>query len=141
MAFCPRAKAGEKVFFWPKYPVGGQPNLAFVLRDGERAQTLLVFTTTGAKTYPTVRHADDPDLKNHREWWPDGVWDHHPDTSKIKNLETAVEELRAELLALRQQTGTKEKSAWTEERRQKARETMLKNRAKRTSKALTGGAA
>jgi hypothetical protein len=141
MAFVTRALAGEKVFFWPKYPVSGQPNLAFVLKDGERAQTLLVFTTTGARTYQTVRHADDPDLKNHREWWPDGVWDHHPDTSKIKNLETAVEELRAEMRALRQQTGTKEKSAWTEERRQKARETMLKNRAKRTSKALTGGVA
>lgn len=142
MAFQPRAKIGEKVLYWPKYPCSDQPHMGWVVKDGERAQSVLVFTTNNAVVRHTVRHADNPDLPKMREWWADGVWKEHPDEARLKSLETIVAELQAQIIELRKKPQVEKKprktGEWSEERKQAQRERLEKVRAAKALKALAG---
>lgn len=140
----PRPKQGQKVSFWKQYPVSGQPEVGWVLVNGDRAQQVMVVGKGGVRYYSTVRHVSDPELPRMNEWHRDGIWDYHPDEARINNLEQAVAELQAQVTALVNrpveniavEEPKKRGGVWTEERRAEQRERFQKARAAKAAKAL-----
>jgi hypothetical protein len=118
--------------------------MGWILTDGDRAQVVMVIGKFGVRTFTTVRHKSDPDLPLNPAWHAEGVWDFHPDEARLNNLEQAVAELQAQVLALVNRpveniaadSPKKKNSGWSEERRQQQRERMQQTLAKRAAKSL-----
>lgn len=99
----PVAALGDLVFWYNDALACSQPLMGFVA-DRPGANTLTVMTcspTSGIQFHPSVRHRDDPGLREFAEWRQWGAWEFAPITEKLRK----VDSMMTEIIAMREKAG------------------------------------
>lgn len=96
----PKPEQGEKILFWKNYPIAGPGKAATVTMDGQNAQSVMVVTRSGPAYFDCVHYLHDEKLPSNTDWWTTGVWDFHPETTKVQQLTEEIRLLREEVLVL-----------------------------------------
>lgn len=90
----PKPGIGETVVYWKRGEVFGVPDIANILRVGERNCVVKV----AGIAYHSVPHISDPRLKLNVDQRSSGAWDFPVDKEKVSDQIKAVEKLAREAL-------------------------------------------
>ena len=99
----PAATLGDLVYWYNDALARAQPLIGFVA-DRPGANTLTIMTcspTSGIVFRPSVRHCDDPGLRDHAEWRQWGAWEFAPITEKLRKMDSMM----TEIIAMREKAG------------------------------------
>jgi hypothetical protein len=93
----PEIELGDMILYHPNPAVLKNPILGWVSRrPGSQTVYALVFTeNAGFVEKPSVRHVDDPGLKENAAWAEWGAWEHHPQTALLKKFKALLPKLAA----------------------------------------------
>lgn len=90
----PKPGIGEPVVYWKRGELFGVPDVAYILRVGERNCVVKV----AGIAYHSVPHITDPRLKLNADQRSSGAWDFPADKERIENRLKDVEKLAREAL-------------------------------------------
>lgn len=107
----PEVQLGEQVLFWEHYSKTDDPVNAWVAkRPGKNTVYLVIYSSSyGFVERPSVRHQDDPGLRERTEWAKHGSFEVHPTTKALREVQELLPQLKA-LLAKPEPTRQKKAS-------------------------------
>ena len=107
----PKVELGEQVLFWEHYSKTEDPVNAWVAkRPGKNTVYLVIYSSSyGFVERPSVRHEDDPGLRERPEWARHGCWATSPTIKALREVHELLPQLKA-LLAKPEPTRQKKAS-------------------------------
>ena len=93
----PSAEVGDLVLYYQHFKNRKDPVAGWVCRrQGKNTTYIQVLSESlGWVEKPSVRHVDDPGLRERAEWAKAGAWEMHPTTAAVKELQSLLPHLKA----------------------------------------------